>query len=83
MNRIGPKYVKLRALLSISFFTFIAAMNPSCIAPALFGLVKEFHVTPQKVSLVVSLNVLMSGLGSLFWVPFTRKFGKLTIFLLV
>ena len=75
--------VKVSALLSVSIFAFLANVNANCLVPALPGLIKDFHVSPQDASLVVSLSILMLGVGNLFWIPFMRKFGGRTMFLLV
>ena len=74
---------KIASLLSVSVFAFLANVNSNCLLPALRPIAQEFHVSPQMTSFLIPLNVLMLGVGNLFWVPFMRKFGKRAMFLTV
>ena len=74
---------KMTSLLCISTFAFLANVNSICFQPALTIIHEEFHVSMTESSFLLSLNVLMLGVGNLFWVPFMRKYGKRPMYIAV
>lgn len=74
--------VKITTYLTICLLTFIANVNGSNFTVVIVPLEKHFHVNATHATLLVSLNVLMFGLGNLIWVPFMRVLGKRPAYLI-
>ena len=72
---------KMASYLPLAVFAFLANLNSVCFQPALAAIALEFQVSTTQASFIISLGVLMLGIGNLFWVPFMRKFGKRPMFL--
>ena len=66
---------------TICMFTFIANVNGSNFTVAVVPLSKEFHIHIKEADYLVCFNVLLFGLGNLFWVPLMRVIGKRPVYL--
>ncbi|CAM1509797.1 Fc.00g001320.m01.CDS01 [Cosmosporella sp. VM-42] len=67
---------KHRALASISFFVLLSNYSLSAMTPGLGGVIEEFKITATESGYLVSFQILTLGLGNLFWIPLSLKYGK-------
>jgi len=72
---------KWSTYVTVCFFTFLATTNASKFTVAIGPLSKEFHVSSTKAGYLTCFNVLLLGVGNIFWVPLMRKVGKRPVFL--
>ena len=76
---------KSLALLSVSYYSFVANFNAASIAPALPIL--AFFFNPRQptsfsdLGHLVAVNVLMLGAFNLWWVPMANTFGRRPVLL--
>lgn len=68
--------------LTICFYTFLATVNASKYTVCVRILATDFHVSPTVAGYQVCFNVMMMGVGNIFWVPLMRVIGKRPVFLL-
>lgn len=67
--------------MTICCFSFLATCSASKFTVAILPLAKEFNVTPTRAGQQVCFNVLLLGLGNIFWAPIMRRVGKRPIYL--
>ncbi|KAF2102510.1 MFS general substrate transporter [Rhizodiscina lignyota] len=67
---------KHMAFVSISFFVFLSNYTLASITPGFLGIVEEFGVTITKATYLLTTQILSLGVGNLFWIPLSLKFGK-------
>lgn len=63
------------------FFTVLATINSSNFTVAISQISKEFHETPTRSGYLVCFNVLLLGVGNLFWVALMKVVGKRPVYL--
>ncbi|KAH8799675.1 putative MFS transporter [Xylogone sp. PMI_703] len=71
-----PNWKKNVNLVIVSFHAFMTTFTASSIIPAFDLLAQDLGVTIQDASYLVSLQILMLGIGPLMWKPFCRKYGR-------
>lgn len=67
--------------ITVCFFTFLATANASKFTVAVGPIAKEFHVSSTEAGYLTCFNVLLVGVGNLFWVPLMRVVGKRPVYL--
>ncbi|KAK5996299.1 MFS transporter cpaT-like protein [Cladobotryum mycophilum] len=67
---------KHMAFASISFYVWLSNYGVSAVTPGFEGIIEEFGVTANQCSYLVTLQLLLLGLGNLFWIPLSLKYGK-------
>ncbi|KAL2197709.1 major facilitator superfamily domain-containing protein [Corynascus similis CBS 632.67] len=80
-----PKWQKVSCMVTVSLYAFVSNYISASIAPALPTWNHEFphDRRPMKdLMQFVALNVLVLGLGNIFWVPLSNIFGRRLILVL-
>ncbi|CZT18216.1 uncharacterized protein RCC_04060 [Ramularia collo-cygni] len=77
-----PRWHKMTTYLTICLFSFMANVNASNFTVATMALRKYFHIDVTHAVYLTALNVLMFGMGNLFWIPLMRVTGKRPVYLL-
>ncbi|KAI9832999.1 MAG: hypothetical protein M1819_003831 [Sarea resinae] len=72
---------KYTTCLTVCFFTFLATVNASNFTVAVRPLAKEFEESQTRIGFLVVFNILLLGLGNIFWIPMMRLVGKRPVFL--
>jgi MFS family permease len=67
---------------SASFFVFMANYITVSISPLLVTIVTNFNISLTRASYLLTVNLLLLGLGNLFWVPLSEKIGKRPVLVL-
>ncbi|KAL3478706.1 MFS general substrate transporter [Aspergillus californicus] len=75
------KFEKYLTSLTVCFFTFLSTFNSSNLTVAVVQISNEFRQTPTRAGYVVCFNLLLMGVGNLFWVPLSRVLGKRPVYL--
>lgn len=73
---------KYSTYLTVCLFTFLATANGSKFSIAVVPLGREFKKNNFEVSYLVCFNILLLGVGNIFWVPLMRVVGKRPVFLI-
>ncbi|KAJ9602218.1 hypothetical protein H2200_013338 [Cladophialophora chaetospira] len=67
---------KHMAFGSACFFVFMSNYITVSISPILITIITNFNITLNQASYLITLNLLLLGLGNLFWIPLSEKIGK-------
>jgi len=73
---------KYSTYLTACFFTFLATVNATKFANSIGPLSDEFEKTKFEANYLICFNVLLLGVGNIFWVPLMRVVGKRPVFLI-
>ncbi|KAM6504577.1 hypothetical protein FSOLCH5_015319 [Fusarium solani] len=71
-----PRWLKIIALVAMAFSNFAANFAGSGLSVASVTLQQEFQKTASEVNTIMTLNFLFLGVGNMFWVPLSVKYGK-------
>lgn len=63
-------------MLSEGFFVFMSSYVTTAISPILLPVITDLEINLDQASYLITLNVLLLGLGNLFWIPLAQKIGK-------
>ncbi|KAL2163025.1 hypothetical protein VTH06DRAFT_6861 [Thermothelomyces fergusii] len=80
-----PRWQKAACMATLSLYAFVSNYISASIAPALPWWNKEFPRDPrppQDLMQFVAVNVLVLGLGNIFWVPLSNIFGRRLVLVL-
>ncbi|KAL2017361.1 hypothetical protein VTK56DRAFT_2284 [Thermocarpiscus australiensis] len=80
-----PAWRKAACMTVVSLYAFVANFTSTCISPALpiWNLSFPHDARPiQELMQFVALNVLVLGLGNIFWVPLANIFGRRPVLVL-
>ncbi|KKY18080.1 putative mfs transporter [Phaeomoniella chlamydospora] len=77
-----PRWMKIVALVAVSLSNFTANFAGSGFSVAEQILMQQFQKNHSQVNSLLTFNFLLLGIGNLFWVPMSTKFGKRPIMLI-
>ncbi|KAK4157152.1 hypothetical protein C8A00DRAFT_40385 [Chaetomidium leptoderma] len=80
-----PRWRKVACMSAVSFYAFVSNYISASLAPALPIWNLEFPHDPRPTKdlmELVAFNVLVLGLGNIFWVPLSNIFGRRPILVL-
>ncbi|KAL2176413.1 major facilitator superfamily domain-containing protein [Thermothelomyces heterothallicus CBS 202.75] len=80
-----PRWQKAACMVTLSLYAFVSNYISASIAPALPRWNYEFpddRRPSQDLMQFVAVNVLVLGLGSIFWVPLSNIFGRRLVLVL-
>ncbi|KAH7024150.1 aldehyde dehydrogenase [Ilyonectria destructans] len=77
-----PRWIKILALISVAFFNFVANFAGAGLSVAEVLFEMQFQKTAQEVNSLMTFNFLLLGIGNMFWVPFSVKYGKRPVLLI-
>jgi MFS family permease len=66
----------------VCFFSFLTTINASKFTLAIVHLSEEFGKSITEARYLICFNVLVLGVGNIFWVSLMRAIGKRLVFLL-
>lgn len=72
-KRIPPVYILVVVLAVLSMFS---GLVNDAFVPAIQEMSNDFNVPPSSIQKLVSLYLIGSGIGQLFWGPFMDRFGR-------
>lgn len=58
------------------FFVFLSNYITAAISPIYVPLIQEFGISVTQGSYLITLNILLLGIGNCFWIPLAQKIGK-------
>ncbi|KAJ4253434.1 hypothetical protein NW762_010592 [Fusarium torreyae] len=71
-----PRRLKVTAQIAMALSNFAANFAGSGLSVASVTLQQEFQKTALEVNTIMTLNFLFLGVGNMFWVPLSVKYGK-------
>ncbi|KAL2152143.1 hypothetical protein VTH82DRAFT_5327 [Thermothelomyces myriococcoides] len=80
-----PRWQKAACMVTLSLYAFVSNYISASIAPALPRWNEEFlhdRRPTQDLMQFVAVNVLVLGLGNIFWVPLSNIFGRRLVLVL-
>lgn len=79
MERLPLSPIVIRARILIGFATFFDAYTTLAIAYALPSLIREWHLTPQMIGLVISSGFAGQFFGAIFFGWLAERIGRLPV----
>jgi MFS family permease len=73
---------RLVNLVLVAFHAMMGAFSAASINAALSIIAQDLHITIERSSYLISLQIAILGGAPLFWAPLSDRFGRRPIFLL-
>ncbi|OQU99388.1 hypothetical protein CLAIMM_05024 [Cladophialophora immunda] len=61
---------------TVCFYVLLSNFGLSAMTPGLTLVIEDFGIAPTQASYLVTLQILVLGVGNLFWIPLSLKIGK-------
>ncbi|KPI35977.1 putative MFS-type transporter [Cyphellophora attinorum] len=69
------------AMVSTCFFVFMSQFANGSITPIIVPILIDFQISVAQATRLITLNILATGVGNLFWIPLAQKFGRRPTFI--
>ncbi|KAL4891193.1 MFS general substrate transporter [Aspergillus ambiguus] len=63
-------------------YSFLGGITGPIIASGVIQLTEEYNASFQKINIAVAANIICTGVGSFYWMPFLVKFGRRPTYLI-
>ncbi|OAA56302.1 MFS transporter [Niveomyces insectorum RCEF 264] len=64
------------AFAAISTVVFMSNFSVATVTPGFTKIIVQFGITAEQASYLITTQILALGVGNLFWIPLSLKFGK-------